>query len=460
MSGYSSKVKEIAKKEQELNLSKESVLGVPIWRILRFKTRTKYFKKTTGFNNKSNSKSVKPFFLLRRYVTSFYKISKLFIGNKTYKNVVYAFPRLAKLDGIYLDKFTDPVIKYSNIKYDVLIFQKTALGKQLEPRAHQQNLVETDFIDLTARAVSILLFPLFALAYGKRVKKVYKKAQPIFQLPKSFLIVSIISLGDFYLSYAFHKQLLKKLKVKNTFVVNRSAFSSQIVASRKVNAKTYEFQHGVTMADTILYTGQYHPIIDPDYFLAFGEKWKTPQFYIPLDKIVNIGWAYKKETKEVANKFKENTHDILIISSPGCTFMLFDLVCTFAQKHPDRTFYIRLHPQEAYQQKQLKTIQSTPNIQIEPNQIDSAIIVNLYQHIVGENSSVLFEALCAGKKVARLDMGGLDIKDEGGILQKGFYYLKSIQDFDAFLKDKSLGVNEDLGIYDDFKEETINRLIE
>lgn len=457
---YSSHIKQLSDKESKHNLYEEKILGVPVWRILRFKTRTKLLKTKTDFNNKSNKKSVRLIVLLKYYFVSLYKIIKLIISNKTYKNVVFAFPRLAYLDGVYLDKFTDPIIQYSKIKENVLIFQKSLSGNHFKPRNHNEYVIESDFIDFTTKVLGIILSPCFALFYGKKIIKLYKKANSIFQLPKSFIVLGIIDLGEFYIKYHLSKIIFKRLKSKNLFIVNRGAFMSIILGAHKANAKVFEIQHGVTMADTILYTGEYHPLIDPDYFLTFGKKWIGPQFYMPMDKLINIGWAFKKKTLKLANEFEENSNDILIISSPGCTFKLFSIIVEMAEKYPQRNFCIRLHPQEAYKQEQLSIIRKTSNIHLESNRIDSAIIVNLYEHIMGDNSSVLFEALCAGKKVARIDMGGLDIKDEGGIPQKGFYYLKNMEDFENYLSDESPVFNTNLGIYDDFKEKTINQLIE
>jgi len=457
---FEEKIKKITLKEKELGLYEDEILNIPIWRIFRFRIRTQYFKRTTDFNNKSNAKSVKPLFLFKQYCSSFYKIAKLFILNKSYKNVVFAFPRLTKLDDLYLDKFTDPVIKHSNVKENVLIFQRNIAGNDYIPRAHQEQTIESDFIDLTAKIFSIIFFPLFVLLYGKKVKNIYNKAQSFFVLPKSFLISSIITVGEFYVSCYLNKIILKKINAKNVFIVSRGAFKSVILGGRKAKAKVFELQHGVTMADTLLYTGEYHTIADPDYFLTFGEKWIGPQFYIPLEKMVNIGWAYKQETLQGAKKFEVNHNDILVISSPSCTFKLFNLVHELSKQYPKRIFYLRLHPQEAYQKKQLAIIEQTLNLKIESRPIDSAIIVHLYAHIIGENSSVLFEALCAGKKVARLKMNGLEIKDQGGVPQKGFYYLQSIKDFDDYVNDESPRVNNNLGIYDAFKEKTVNQLIE
>lgn len=458
---YSSKVKKIAEEESKLNLYQGSILGIPAWRVLRFATRTSYFKKNTEFNNKSNKKEpVGIGSILRSYFKSFVKLSQLLLSSKRQRNVIFAFPRLAKVEGTSLDKFTDPVIEYSHIKDDFLILQRGLSGRHNKPRLHQEQTIETDFIDNTAKLLGVVLFPLFFLGYLMTILNIYKKVKGLYGVGIFFVFKSSMNLGEFYVKYFFIKVILKKLHAKNVFVVSRGAFIPVIVAARKAKASVYEMQHGVTMADTILYTGEYHPLADPDYFLAFGKKWIAPQFYIPLEKIINIGWGYKRMLKNSLQKPEFSNKCILVVSSPNCTFMLFDLVVELAKKFAAYEFHIRLHPQEGYKEEHYKKIERIANIKMDDQAVDSAIVVSQYQYFVGENSSVLYEALCLNKKVARLAMGGLDIKDDGGVPQEGFYYIRNEQDFESYVKDTTPRQNKDLGIYDDFKEETINRLIE
>src|SRR5690554_8998 len=454
-------VRELADKESELRLYDGNILGTPVWRLLRFKIRTNYYKKNTEFNNKSNKKEeINKVTLVKCFFNSFYKLANLLIVSEKRGNIVFAFPRLAKLNDIYLDKFTDPVIEYTDIRDDFLIFQRSLSGIHNKPRCHDKQTIETDFIDITAKILGVILFPIFFLCYMRTILRIYKKTKDLYALGVSFIITSSAELGEFYVKHTFVKLILSKLKARNIFIVNRGAFAPVIVSARKLNAKVYEMQHGISLSDTILYAGQYHPIADPDYFLVFGEKWIASQFYMPLEKIINIGWAYKRMVKNSLQlpDFPDNC--ILVISSPSCTFKLFKLVVKLAKEFPKYEFHIRLHPQEGYRDEQYKAIEQIDNISMDNHKVDSAVVIHQYKYIVGENSSVLYEALCLNKRDARLDMEGIVIKDQNNNTTTGFSYVKNMKDFKDFLNPKE-GKNdlENLGIYDDFKEEVVNTLI-
>lgn len=454
-------VKELADKEIELNLYDGNILGIPIWRLLRFNLRTAYFKRHIGYNNKSNKKeSINLLSLIRCYFNSFFKLIKLLLSSERHNNVIFAFPRLAKLDNVYLDKFTDPIIEYTDLKNDFLIFQRSLGGLHRTPRQNQKATIETDFIDITAKILAIILFPLFFLKYAKTILHTYRKSKNLFGMNFSFLIKASIDLGEFYFKHYFVKLILLKLQSKHIFVVNRGVFTPVIVAARKVNAYVYELQHGVTLSDTILYAGKFHPLADPDRFLVFGEKWIAPQFYMPLDKILNIGWGYRKMLNKNLKTTKPSNNQILVISSPSCTFKLFELVVELARSFLDYEFHIRLHPQEGYKELQYKTIDQMNNIKLNDQAIDSAVVINQFKYLVGENSSVMYEALSLNKNVARLAMGGLEIKDQNDTAVNGFWYINNFDDFKNFLnaKEEVDNANES-GIYDNFDDSVVNKLI-
>ncbi|SDW75154.1 hypothetical protein [Aequorivita viscosa] len=455
------RVKELANKECKLGFYEGKILGIPAWRVLRFKTRTNYFKKNTEFNNKSNKKEdVSIAILVKSYFNSFLALIKLLLSSKRCSNVIYAFPRLARLDDTYLDKFTDPMIEYTDVKNDFLIFQRSLGGSHSKPRKHDNNTIETDFIDITVKILGVVFFPIFLLCYVKTILGIYKKAKELFGVGFLFVIKSSIDLGEFYTKHFFVKILLRKLQAKNVFVVNRGAFIPVIVSARKVNARVYEMQHGVTLSDTILYAGEYHPLADPDYFLAFGKKWIASQFYIPLEKIVNVGWGYKRMVNNSLQKPVFSDKCILVISSPNCTFKLFDVVLKLAEVFSEYEFHLRLHPQEGYKEAQYKAIAEIDNIKMDDRSVDSAVVVNRYKYLIGENSSVLYEALCLNKRVARIEMGGLEIKDQNNRATTGFFYVKSIEDFKEFLNlEGELNSLPEQGVYDDFDETVVNKLI-
>lgn len=206
----------------------------------------------------------------------------------------------------------------------------------------------------------------------------------------------------------------------------------QIVAAHSCGLIVAEFQHGVTMGLTILYSGHYDKVADPDYFLAFGEAWKGPQFAIPVEKIINIGWAFKDMFENTSSSVLPKLNTCLVISSPDITAKLLGAILSLAAKYPHVNFHIRCHPQESYKNEERAKIESVPNIMIVDNTIDSSSAIKNYTYVIGENSSVLFEALSMEKLVGRLVLNGLN-PISTRVQNDGFYYIRSESDFETFL---------------------------
>src|SRR5690606_14606278 len=95
----------------------------------------------------------------------------------------------------------------------------------------------------------------------------------------------------FFISSQLYSFLLWRLRPKNIFIVNRVVFRFVIHAGRKIGARIFELQHGITQTDTSLYAGPYNEGVDPDLFLVFGKAWVNDFYAIPKEKIINLGWA-------------------------------------------------------------------------------------------------------------------------------------------------------------------------
>jgi hypothetical protein len=121
--------------------------------------------------------------------------------------------------------------------------------------------------------------------------------------------------------------------------------------------------------------------------------------------------------------------------------------------YSDYDFYIRCHPQEKLTECQIQKISAIKNVFIDDNSIDSFIAIESYNHIIGENSSVLFEAISLGKNVGRLSFDGFTPEQSSN---NNFYYLQSIDDFAKFVMQEPLDVKD--SIYDDFKSNYFNEL--
>jgi hypothetical protein len=371
--------------------------------------------------------------------------------------LIFAFPRLQKVNNVFIDKFTDPLIEKSNLKNNCLILQRPHAGQHKIPRLNYKKIILTDCMEFTPIIVSYLLLPFFTIIFFKKIFAIYKKANLFFSLNIKDFIIFNIKIGSFYTAYLIYYTFLKKISPKRIFVVNREINYAVIAAAKKQKIIVYELQHGVTHSWTVLYSGGYNEKIDPDYFLTFGEVWKGKQFGIPVEKIQNIGWAYKNsEVKNVYSKTYSNK--ILVISEPSISDNIVRATVKLAKTNPLIEFHIRLHPQEKLSKESNELITNLKNVEIQDNVIESSVALMQYQSIIGVNSSVLYEALSLNKKVGIINFEGCNTNIPNGNLSKFFTLIKSSNDLSKFIKQSSEFVERN-DIYSDFNKDLFNKIL-
>jgi hypothetical protein len=452
-------LKEIVNKEKELDIYRYRVFGIPFWRIVRFIIRTRYLSLKTGFQYNTTKKNLSFKLLLINFLVSFFQYLVLFSKRKRYENIVFAFPRLQKLGDQYIDKFTDPIVVESKIKNNCIIFQRPLAGNHKENRINSEIAVKTDFIEVTSKILGMILFPFIGLFYFRTLIGVYKSSKEYFLLKHKHILFFILTLSNFSFSFCFHYILFKKLKPKRIFLVDREIFFPIILACKRLKINVYEIQHGVTHGETAVYSGKYDESIDPDFFLAFGEAWIGPQFGMPLDRIINIGWAYKDYIKGRYYNIPVTENSTLVIPEPHITEKIISITKELALLHNNITFHIRLHPQESLNDNHKNMLSGVDNIFIQDNTVESTLAIMSYKFLLGENSSVLYEALSFGKKVGRINYGGLLPELVEGNVIDGFYYLNGPNDFNFFINSS---INTESKVdnlaYSDFDKDKFNSL--
>ena len=254
---------------------------------------------------------------------------------------------------------------------------------------------------------------------------------------------------------SIYKRVFRHLRVRRLFGVARLNFMSATIAAHKLGVTVYEFQHGVTHGDTEYYSGPQCPILDPDYFLAFGEMWNGNQFGIDPAKIINVGWAYKNDIATNGDKFIPDS--VLFISSPEISLNILNTAKGLSVKFPQYRFYVRCHPYEKYTEEQMGVIDGSNNLFLDDNSVDSQNALCRYQYIIGEDSSVVYEALSLGKKVGRLCYNGINSTRFSDEQDDGFIYLFNDEDFIKLVKSSDKYV--DNKAYSDFKLEIFNSLL-
>lgn len=446
---------QMIKKENESLIYSHEVLGIPFWRIVRFNTRIFFLNRKDGFTNNTVSKFTVYYIIkyFRVSFLSFVSFLKFVFDLKKVENVVYSFPRVQKYNGLYIDKFSDPPLIQTGLLDASIIFQRGYIHEK-EDRINKEIIQNLDFVVLLKILMQFVLFPFVLLIWFKPVMAVFKEARSLYNIPYNFIVKYFMNLSGLVFEYGFSYLLLLYLKPQKIFCVNRENFFPQILAAKKLKINSYEFQHGVTLAETPLYSGKYSSKIDPDFFLVFGNVWIAPQFEIPLERIINIGWAYRELIEQNTIREKKSAKTVLFISSPEISSLIVTALITFSERYKDYSFHLRLHPQERLTKDDIDKLLKLSNVSIVDNSIESSIALLEYSLVLGENSSVLFEALSYRIKVGRVYMFGLNPSD--GFFNEVFFKIDSFNAFDKMVLSEFTSVENEF--YSDFDHVTFESL--
>ncbi|TCI91739.1 hypothetical protein [Tenacibaculum sp. M341] len=443
----------LIKIEKNLDLDSIKIDDIPIWRILRFSFRLNYLKRKTEFRNKTTKNKIKVIDVITNYLKSkrqFKKIKKLKI-----ENIVFAFPRLTRISKMeYIDRFTDPLIEQTLIGESFVVFQKTLSGKKLEPRHNSNKVVYIDSIDIeTFFTVPFQMVRLY-VKHQKKIKNLFNLLKKEFDLGKKDLFSFYLKLSVFFVKKEKYKKKIKSLGAKRIFIVSREIYTSAIVAAKSLDVSVYELQHGITLEKTVLYSGIYNSVVDPDYFLAFGERSKGEFFALPNDKIINLGFPYIDYLKKRIKIDKKSINkSVLIASSPNITSEIFLITEKLAKNIKNFTFVIRLHPQEGIKEKEMKIIDNNDNIIIDEGTIDSFINILNYNIIIGDKSTVLYEGLALGKNVIKLNCENFDNEPK----EDNFLYANSFQELVNHIKNCNHKKNKNDRTYSKFDSSKLEK---
>lgn len=451
-------LKEILRLEQEYKLYDFEIDSIKLWNLFRTPYRYIYVSKMTGVSSITRrvTKMQRAKFMLRNSFSSIIRLIQLLPKHGKIENVVIPNSRLQIYNGQYFDKFTDPVIDESELRNSCCILHMPYAYDYYPDRRHSEMIVPMDFLYLLCYIIlPVYLIP--HLLFGNYIKiyRMYKVINSILPLSGIHIIRMNVWFMRIHIMSIIYSLLFRFLGVKRVFGVARQSFYDAIIGAHRNGITVYEFQHGVTHGETEYYSGPQCPVLDPDFFLSFGEMWNGKQFGIDPSKIINIGWAYKNEMIEKTNEFIPNS--VLFISSPEISFKMLDLANNLSERYPQYRFYIRCHPYEKYTDKQLRVVDESNNLFLDDNSIDSQIALCRYQFIVGENSSVIYEALSLGKKVGRICYNGIISMRFSDKTDDGFVYLYNEEDFLNLVNCGSSHIENKA--YSDFKPDLLNSLL-
>ena len=421
----------------------------------------KYLKKRVpNYTNDSRKSSFSISSVFINVLYSLYDVCTVCFTKKKVDTIIFPHFRLFNFNGVLIEKFTDPLLEQSSLLGSVAVFQQSYRVNYRRKRLRIDMLYQVECLTMFTFMVSLVLLVFFY--FGKTRKDIdilIKKIRRLQSVAGKDRFKMYFNFVNFYVLSFYYRQIFKKLKCKRIFVVNRDSFKSQIFAAHQLGLKVYELQHGVTMGPTVLYSGFFNPVIDPDYFLTFGDACHKNVFGIPENKIINIGWAFKSYLKQQHLNTEFFPDTFLVISEPEISQKVIDIVIYFANNFPEYKFHIRRHPQEKFTDKQKEMISGYANILDVSSPVNSNIAILSYDFIIGENSTVLYEALSIGKKVGRINFGGFVLRQYDPTQPDGFYYIHQEEDLKDFISTGSHTDNARKDIYSDFNVDLFNSFL-
>lgn len=450
---------DILKVEEKEHVNDLYIEEIPIWNILKYRLRG-YHNVEMGINDITNHKRKRKKNLLQKINNlrrSFLNLSSLINLKHKISYCFVGFTRLEKINDVMIDKFIDPIIYECGFDDNEYIYMN---NESVHPsnRCKDHNIFNTDFINTTSLLLTTFVFPFLYIRNRKTYKHLKNLIQKYYTKNRKAILYLYIKPSIIYIQHLLYIWLFKRIGVKSVIGVARPTFFPQALAAKKLGIKVIELQHGITHGPTTLYSGVYNSKVDPDYFCTFGESCPPNVFNIDESRVINIGFALNSYLKKIIGDKKYGNNCILVISEPETSELILATVLKLAKSYPDIEFHIRRHPQEVYSEVQKERIRVTTNIKDVSSSVCSQIAIMPYNYILGDNSSVLFEALSVGKKVARLNCEGLISYGYLREKEDGFYYLNDVNDFSLFLK--SNFKNRKLSkIYSDFNVELFNNII-
>ncbi len=442
-------LKDICRKEEECGCYSIYIDGIPLYRFVRYEVRVEA-EKGSGFAVMETKGGRNYRKLFSSTTISFIQLLKIVAMGKRYEDVFISFPRVEKVNGLFIDKFTDPVIDLCGIK-NYVIFDHGRGGVHPKPRHHNEHIIYSDFIHVASAFYEKLFFNSFCKRHQKEINELKMSVSSV--LGRTWDDEG--ALRRMVESFAYTKiytYLLKKIRAKRVIGPARDYMQYMFIAVHKNGMKAYELQHGVTYSESELYSGKETPEIEPDAFFAFGDNKPDDVYGISPSKIVNIGWAFQEYLIKNANSTKNGEKDVLVISDPEVSEAMVEVVDRLATEFKESVFYFRPHPHEVLSQRQKQVLSSHSNVWIHDTSINLMEALYAFNHVIGESSTALYEAMSLGKKVGRLFM--MDLHPQ--YLEPGdkdcSWEIYDEQDFRRFLNE-DISTKKSKSIYSKFDKE-------
>lgn len=444
-------LRDFNKREEEAGCYLCKVDGICVYGMIRFTLRNIYLQ-SKGYNFVEKYKTVKLGNIIWSFLVSTFQFAKLWFSGNSYPNMFYAFLRLDEVNGSYMDKFTDPIIDCCKLCDDFIIFDRGRRGEHLQPRLHKEKVIYTNLIDNLSEFKARLFYKSFVRNHKEEINRLISAMDIVMDgVPYNKYSLSKRLINNIYY-VRFYDKLFKKIGVKKIFAPSRANIVKLTYAARMSGITVYEIQHGITYGETALYTGNRGIDFTPDFFLTFGDVEPKSVYGISEDKMINIGWAFQDFLNNNLPLSTVSTKDVLVISGPCLTDKILNATFRLANSFPETHFVVRPHPAEVITVANRQAVNKIHNVSFQDPKINIAVAMTPFSNVIGENSTVLYEAVAAGKKVARFCYDGFTPRYLTSDDEQCFWKVFDDTSFKSFI-DGNVSEKKSMSIYSHFNKQ-------
>ena len=165
-------LKELSAKEIEEGCYDVKIDGISPYSIVREELRNIYFKKE-GYQYQVLRGTVNKKKAIVTIFISLFHIIKLFVKNSKQSIVFLSSIRLERINGLYLDKFVDPIIDEASIT-NYIILENGRGGSHRKHRAHQKNTYYIDLLVILAKIEAKIRRPFITKKYMRELSCLYE----------------------------------------------------------------------------------------------------------------------------------------------------------------------------------------------------------------------------------------------------------------------------------------------
>tara|TARA_B100001248_G_scaffold89409_1_gene65957 strand:+ start:6364 stop:7800 length:1437 start_codon:yes stop_codon:yes gene_type:complete len=416
------------KLEIKLKLDEYKIKNVYWWDCLRFiiYDLILYKKGINQFAYRDIEETYKGNNLIKNIYSLFFIFLNIFNSRSPFRIkkdslLFFCHPRRKKINDIYVDIYSDPLIDNLKKKYNVsaienplnfALYENQEI-KHLSP-AKTDNLFYSDVLIKLQGLLSKFIAIRFKKSEKLRLGKIESDFEKIFNLKLDFKLYVKNSLSQFLSSYYVYKFLFFIIRPRVIFIVVGNGAEPIIAAAKSQNVTTFEIQHGSPSRGKLNY--DYSSGISKkyfsDWFISFGEFW-ADNIKLPIlnDKIINLGYLHLNNYLKNNFKRTKKRNSITVISQPQVSRELFNFTKSLSKLVPKEiNVFFKPHPGEILDSDYYESsITNQTNVTILSNDIDIYSFFNKSICVIGVSSTAIYEALAFECKCYILKTDGCEI---------------------------------------------------